>query len=179
MAKKIFVGGAIQYALEDDGFNENLRKLLEKTMDQLEADGYEVLSAHRYENYGEMDVNDRQEWVTQRDYAWMQECDAYVAVLPQGPDGRPVRTDGSHVELGWASAMGKKIILLETQAANVEYSFLVAGLQGIADVTHVDIGEIHNPCFKLANVIEDEVSKQVMHQHAPPPPPPLPKRNFG
>ena len=154
MAEKVFVGGAIQYALGDEGFNQGLKDLIERTIKNVEDDGYDILSAHRYENYGEMNVTDREKWVTQRDYNWMKECDYYVAVLPEGPDGKPIRTDGTHIELGWAAAMEKPIVIVRSPEPTMQYSFLVAGLDAVADVQYITTEQLDDPNFKISDLLK-------------------------
>lgn len=141
--KKIFVGGPIQYAISGEGnFRKELRNLIEKIITDLLSAGHTVLSAHRYENYGEMDVTNKQAEVCARDFAWMNDCDLFVAVLPGDEDGFPVRSDGTCVELGWASSLGKKVIILRSSAT--QYSHLVAGLAAIANASFVDCADVLN-----------------------------------
>lgn len=64
---------------------------------------------------------------TRVDYEEISRCDCFIA-FPGAP-----ASPGTHIELGWASALGKPVImLLETGAA---YAYLV---QGLHQVTHVE-----------------------------------------
>jgi nucleoside 2-deoxyribosyltransferase len=101
----------------------------------LRRQGHKVLSAHLYENFGEMDVSGRVQEVCSRDFQWMRQCDLFVAVLPLDRDGNVICSSGTSVELGWASAMGKPIVLVCDPEA--KYSHLVIGLDAVARVATV------------------------------------------
>ncbi len=136
----VFVGGPIQYAINEKGlFSQSLRSTLINVLERLETRGFRVLSAHRYERFGEVDMRGKFFEVCARDYAWMQECDAFVAVLPVDEHGVPVTTSGTSVELGWASAIGKPIVLVVEPSG--AYSHLVAGLHAVTEVVRLDIGD--------------------------------------
>ncbi len=91
----------------------------------LEGLGYEVLNSHRREAFGA-------DWMgpdecTPLDYEGILSADCVVAI-----PGFPA-SGGVHVEIGWASALGKRLILLlETSG---RYSNLVEGLEGIRKAT--------------------------------------------
>lgn len=51
----------------------------------------------------------------------------------------PPRFPGTHIEIGWASALGKPIVLLLEDGA--DYAFLVRGLHTVADVTYLTISD--------------------------------------
>lgn len=138
----VFVGGPIQYAVDTTSgkFDPPTRNAIEECITALTSRGIKVLSAHLHENFGEIDVSGMSLEVCTRDFAWMGRCDAFVAVLPLGASGEPIPTAGTSVELGWASAMGKPIVLVCAQTQN--YSHLVIGLEAIAPVKRIDI---HRP----------------------------------
>jgi nucleoside 2-deoxyribosyltransferase len=74
----------------------------------------------------------------------MREADAFVAVLPAAANGVPWRTDGTCVELGWASALGRPILLLVDTSAS--YSHLITGLPNIAVVQVLSLAAVQlNP----------------------------------
>lgn len=137
----VFVGGPIQYALGPNGeFDARLREIQDTVITILQDAGFRLLSAHRFEMFGEMDTVGREHEVCARDFTWMRQCDIFVAVLPCDHVGTPVRTDGTCVELGWAAALEKPIIVINS--AGGEYSHLVAGLGAVASVHHVDIEHV-------------------------------------
>jgi nucleoside 2-deoxyribosyltransferase len=104
----------------------------------LAEEGHQILSAHLHEGFGEMDVSGKFQEVCARDYRWMRQCDVFVAVLPLDANGNVVVSNGTSVELGWASAIGKPIVIVCDPAP--KYSHLVIGLDAIARVVKVDIG---------------------------------------
>ncbi len=146
------MGGPIQYVFDKGHANEHsIKKLFERILSELSAEGYEILSAHRYENYGEMDVSNKEREVSARDFSWMVRCDLFIAVLLDDGEGRPIRTDGTCVELGWASALGKKIIIIHSEQAR--YSHLVAGLDAVANVRYVNIDDINHEKRFLIEIV--------------------------
>ena len=136
----IFVGGPIQNAIGLDGiFNIQVRNLIETVLKILKKANYRILSAHTYENFGEMDVSNKFQEVCARDFQWMKECDLFLAVLPLDSKGEVISSSGTSVELGWASAMRKPIILVRHSAQ--KYSHLIAGLNVMTHVAEVYINE--------------------------------------
>lgn len=123
----MFLGGPIQYLLEHDNSPAVVASHRE-IVTALTAAGFSVLSAHEVEDYGDISANFSPEHVTKRDFAWARECDIYVGVLPLDPCGTPYRTDGTHIEIGWATAMGKRTLLVISDTPLQPYSHLVAGL---------------------------------------------------
>lgn len=89
--------------------------------------GYIVESAHERERWGE-------DWYTPEvctplDFKQVESSDFLIAMPGNPPSG------GVHVELGWASALGKKVILLLEEGAN--YTNLVLGLEELTSVEFV------------------------------------------
>lgn len=136
---KIFLGGPIQY-LRLHGNSAAVIASHRDVSDALTAAGFEVLSAHEVEQYGEISDSFSPEEVTKRDFGWAQECDIYVAILPLDPHGVPYRTDGTHIEIGWVTAMDKKTVLMVGGNATKPYSHLVQGMidSGWADVIPIE-----------------------------------------
>jgi nucleoside 2-deoxyribosyltransferase len=134
----VFLGAPIQFAVDGNGrFSPNLREIIQGLISSLERAGIRVLSAHRHERFGEVDMVGKCREVCERDYAWMRECDVFAAVLPVGANGVPLSSGGTTVELGWASAMGKPVVLVRDMIA--EYSYLIDGLDVVTTVASVDI----------------------------------------
>ncbi|MFF3552446.1 nucleoside 2-deoxyribosyltransferase [Streptomyces tsukubensis] len=92
-----------------------------------EAQGLSVHNAHRREAWGAELM--RPEQCTKLDQDEIRKADVFVA-LP----GRPA-SPGTHIEIGWASAFGKPIVLLLEREH--EYTFLVQGLHTVASVEYV------------------------------------------
>ncbi|MCS0634820.1 nucleoside 2-deoxyribosyltransferase [Streptomyces sp. LP05-1] len=93
-----------------------------------EALGVSVHNAHRREAWGAELM--RPEVCTPLDRDEIRRADAFVA-LP----GHPA-SPGTHIEIGWASAFGKPIVLLLERGR--EYTFLVRGLGTVATVEYVE-----------------------------------------
>lgn len=137
----VFVGGPIQHAFDLDGvFHVQTRSAIELSIASLRDQGYRVLSAHEYESFGEMDVSGKFHEVCSRDFQWIRRCDVFVAVLPLDENGKVIYSAGTSVELGWASAMGKPIVLVCDPAPI--YSHLVIGLDVVTRTSKVDINRV-------------------------------------
>ncbi len=134
---KVFLGGPMQHAVDRNGFDPRLRHVLSTTIKVLESNGIFVFSAHMAEDFGGYDAAGKEDIVAQRDFEWMSQCDVYVAVLPAGSDNLPYRSDGTHVELGWASALRKPIILISS--IGVLHSVLVQGLRILSPVRCMEL----------------------------------------
>jgi hypothetical protein len=93
-----------------------------------EAAGWEVLNAHRTEQWGATAVGDGE--CTRRDWDWMRRCEVFVA-FPGAP-----ASPGTHVELGWASALGRPALVL-VEPGTVPAA-LVGGLPAIAPVQLIE-----------------------------------------
>lgn len=125
---KIFLAGPFK-ALVDPALNRMSPKavaMFEPLITHFEALGWEVHSAHRRESWGrEFMAPDE---CTKIDFDEISACDRFVA-YPGSPP-----SPGTHVELGWASALRKDITLLLEDG--VEYAFLVRGLPVLTRVRH-------------------------------------------
>lgn len=137
----IFVGGPIQYARLPSAshFDQRLRALLEGVHEVLQDAGHVVTSAHLAEDYGD-GVVPTPYHVTTRDFTFARDCDVYVACLPMS-DGRPYRSDGTHIELGWMSARGARCVIMWDHEHADAYSFLVQGLPSVSPVEFVDLDD--------------------------------------
>lgn len=104
------------------------RGRLTALMERLEHDGYQVDNAHRREQWGAAFLSPEQ--CTRLDFEEISASDVLVA-FPGAPP-----SPGTHIELGWASALGKPIVaVVET---GQDHAFLVRGLHVVADVTYVE-----------------------------------------
>ncbi len=156
----VLIGGPIQYAIESDGsFNLKLRYLIDTVINKAKALGYNVLSAHIYESFGELDVSGKYSEVCSRDFGWMNQCDVFIAILPLKPNGEIIHSNGTAVELGWASALKKTIIIIRDSAP--KYSHLVAGLNAITKVKDLyinsnDFDELLTKSLTELNISKNE-----------------------
>lgn len=106
----------------------------------LEDNGYEVFSAHRDEEFGLERGKFSPQEIAMRDFDWMNRCACFLAILPISNEGI-LRTDGTHIELGWASALGKPIILVAPLPLPESCGQLLRGMAAIASITFINIRE--------------------------------------
>jgi nucleoside 2-deoxyribosyltransferase len=137
-ALTIFLGGPIQHAMEEPNkFCHQTEAAISSAIGHLRAAGFTVLSAHAFEEFGRLDMDGKSREVTKRDFQWMHECDVFVALFP--PSNREnglFRSDGMCVELGWASALAKSVILVRPSEAKC--SHLMNGLDALTQVMVLD-----------------------------------------
>jgi nucleoside 2-deoxyribosyltransferase len=134
----VFVGGPIQFLREPDNADAVIITLQE-VIAALRGGGFRVLSAHEAEDYGATTASFGPAEVTLRDYEWMLVCDVYVGIIPADEDGVPYRTDGTHVEIGWASALDKPMVLVLATELSQPYGHLVRGLIETGRATMVQL----------------------------------------
>lgn len=96
-------------------------------IDHFEKKGWHVHCAHRREGWGREFMPP--ETCTRIDFDEISRCDVFVA-YPGAP-----ASPGTHIEIGWASALGKPIVLLLDPDA--DYAFLVQGIGVVAAVERV------------------------------------------
>lgn len=148
----VFVGGPIQHAIEEDGFYSPLQHALRSVIDAVKDTGGTVFSAHVAEKFGADTPLFSPRQVSVRDFDWMQRCDVFIPVLPVRGDTL-LRTDGTHVELGWASALRKPIMVVTQLPMVSSASHLLRGLPAIADVSLFDVAAVaQSPAELLATV---------------------------
>jgi nucleoside 2-deoxyribosyltransferase len=152
--RSIFVGGPIQHALNGTGFDTALRDLFHIVHDVLERAGFGVFSAHRAEQFGLTTAELTSDEIAVRDHAWMEQCTAFMAVIPLHVDGLPYRTDGTHIELGWASGQKKPIILVATLPLARGYSQVIHGLRKITAVHVLDSEMVRKDPSVLIGTVE-------------------------
>ncbi len=138
---KVFVGGPIQFMSGDPVLLSTMKEAVGSLIQALQVEGIQVHNAHLVEHFGATS----DEWhpcsISERDLGWMRDCDAFVALLPPDGHGNLARTDGTHVELGWASALGKPIVLVVDSSLVPQCSQLVQGLSAIAAVQWFDFAD--------------------------------------
>lgn len=109
-ATKIFVAAPFTGKLSDKkgcvspGFKQELLSLYQS----LRKQGYEVISAHEREQWGEKLM--AAEVCTPLDLAGIRECDLLVVIPGNPPSG------GVHIEIGYATAKRKPIIQIRQNA---------------------------------------------------------------
>lgn len=135
----VFVGGPIQYALQENGFDRTLKDNIISIFQILKDVKCTILSAYDEENFGS--VIPPADEACDKDFSWMKACDLYLAILP-GINNSHYRSDGTYIELGWASALNKPIIILCDLEHFDRMSLLLQGLKQISDVVYKDLKEV-------------------------------------
>ncbi|MCQ8836410.1 nucleoside 2-deoxyribosyltransferase [Streptomyces malaysiensis] len=160
----VFVGGPIQHAILPDGFVGQLRDAISTAIWHVEENGGNVFSAHVAEKFGVETASFTPDQVSVRDFRWMTKCDVFVPVLPVLPDGTLLRTDGTHVELGWASALGRPVVMITKQPFVESASHLLKGLHQVGDIQVIDFDEFSKDPQCLINRIlaATERARQVL-----------------
>ncbi|SDL27637.1 Nucleoside 2-deoxyribosyltransferase [Lentzea albidocapillata subsp. violacea] len=127
-SRSVFLAGPFKALVDDTGTMRPAEKArFESLIEGLEQAGYLVHNAHRRESWGAKFLTPDE--CTRLDYDEIASCTVFVA-FPGAP-----ASAGTHIEMGWASSMGKPIVLLLEE--NQEYAFLVRGLHTVADVTYL------------------------------------------
>lgn len=151
---KIFIGGPIQFLTEDTSLLPTMKVLIESLIHEMKARGLTVYNAHLVEQFGTTTHQWNPQSIAQRDLEWMQQCDVFIALFPQCEGGGVVRTDGTHVELGWASALKKPIILVVDRMNFGQCSLLVQGLNAVASLHTISFKEVlENPSQLVETIL--------------------------
>ncbi|MFD6433664.1 nucleoside 2-deoxyribosyltransferase [Streptomyces venezuelae] len=161
---KVFVGGPIQHAIRDDGFHQPLQHAIGAIIESVSAAHGTVFSAHVAEKFGVDTPLFSPDQVSVRDIGWMRRCDVFVPVLPVDAAGELMRTDGTHVELGWASALNKPVVVVTPTPLAPNASHLLRGLPSVADVTVLDLAEARTNPLELLRLLEKLGQEAVMAQ---------------
>lgn len=103
-------------------FSDEGKQRIDAIHQLLSAAGYEILSAHIADRYGESPWGD--DFVS-RDLDWAATCDVQLVLLPAEPTGAAIRSDGTMIELGFAFAKGKPIVLLADDVNHTSNSFFL------------------------------------------------------
>lgn len=124
-----------QYCKDGNPLNDEIKKLLENVRNTIIRCNGKVFLAHYREKWGEEIM--APSVCTPLDFEEMRNTDCVLAF-----PGAPI-SGGVHIELGWASAMKKRICLFLQQGE--DYSPLVYGLSMLTEVELVffsSIGEL-------------------------------------
>ncbi|CAH2935606.1 MAG: hypothetical protein CPSOU_6692 [uncultured Paraburkholderia sp.] len=149
----VFIGGPIQHALRGDALINKVQDPIISAIDAVTDAGGNVFSAHVAEAFGKQTAYFTPDEVSVRDFRWMNKCDVFVPVLPIQANGALVRTDGTHVELGWASALRRPIVLVTAHPFTEDASHLLKGLPRVGQVTVLGIDEFLKDPLHLATII--------------------------
>lgn len=148
--RSVFLAGPFKALVDADGaMNTQARARFETLIERLEAENYHVYNAHRRESWGAKFLTPDE--CTRLDYDEISASTVFVAF-----PGHPA-SPGTHIEIGWASAMGKPIVLLLEEGA--DYAFLVRGLHTVGNVTCLTIKDTES----LATEVIDTVNRLARH----------------
>ena len=115
------------------------RKTLEKIISFIRSKGYEVISSHERESWGER-LMPPEEFTT-LDFASIKNCDIIVVYINE-------KLSGVYIELGWASSLKKRIVILAKHYLPLPP--LLLGLHMLTDVTLVRFDNENELLAKLS-----------------------------
>lgn len=143
---RVFLGGPFKGIVDESGtMRTEERARYEALIAGLESAGCHVDNAHRREGWGAAFLSPEE--CTRRDFDEIASSDVVVA-FPGSPP-----SPGTHVEIGWASALGKPLVLLLEQ--DTEYAFLIQGLGTVAAVTYVELTAGEDPTERVVSAVLD------------------------
>jgi nucleoside 2-deoxyribosyltransferase len=131
--RKVFVAGPF-YGLVDEKtgvMDDSAQARITLLIDYFEQAGCEVYNAHRREAWGKEFLT--ADVCTKLDFDEIADADLWV-----GYPGVPM-SPGTHVEIGWASATGKPMVVLLEK--DERHSFLVTGLATVANISYIHFDE--------------------------------------
>ncbi len=141
---KVFLAAPFTSKIDNGRVNKNYKQLLKDIKEILERKGCEVHLAMEKEKWGEIHCTDND--CTKRDYRDIKESEILLALFDGAFSG------GVHIELGWASEMKKRIIILTNNGKN-----LCSLVKGLKMITKCDILKFENKKdlnTKIKNKIE-------------------------
>jgi len=146
-----FIGGPFTGVLDPTtGLVESTHRCrYERLMRIFLGQGWSIFNAHHAEAWGAALA--AAEDCTRRDLDWMRTCDLFVAF-----PGHPA-SPGTHVEIGWASALAKPTVLL--LEPDQTHASLAVGLAPLAPVTYVTYSErpdLAATLFAAANKVAEK-----------------------
>ena len=131
--KRVFLAGPFKALVDPETgmMSERSIRMFSRIIEYFERRGWEVHCTHKREGWGREMMTPQM--CTRIDFDEISRCDYFIA-FPGAP-----ASPGTHIELGWASALGKRIVLL--QEAGKEYAYLVRGLDQITPVRRIEYRE--------------------------------------
>jgi methylase of polypeptide subunit release factors len=103
-------------------FSRAKKRRINAVHEVLTSAQYEILSAHVVDKYGEAAWED--DFVL-RDLKWSAACDVQLVLLPAESTGEVIRSDGTMIELGFAFAKDKPVVILADDLGNDRNSFFL------------------------------------------------------
>ncbi|MFH1322697.1 MAG: nucleoside 2-deoxyribosyltransferase [Methanobacteriota archaeon] len=147
----IFVAARFTTAIENGIFDSNLRKKIEIIHEVIRSLGVKLYSSHHIEKFGEnLSYYDR---AVKRDISQISRCDIFVALLEDKLSA------GVCTELGWASFVGKKIILIIPDNFDINRVPMIKGLTTITYCEIVRYADNNILRDRLHSVLQPLISK--------------------
>lgn len=144
---RVFLGGPFKALVDESGtMRAEERARYEALISGLEGAGCHVDNAHRRESWGAAFLSPEE--CTRRDFEEIAASDVVVA-FPGSPP-----SPGTHVEIGWASALGKPLVLLLEQDT-AAYAFLIQGLHTVAAVCIIEVAAGEVPTEHVVSAVLD------------------------
>lgn len=159
---KVFVGGPIQHAVDQNGkIVTPIKEILVYLIDMLIVNGFEIVSAHIEEQFGEISDKFTDEEICIRDYSWMCECDKYIAIFPTDDANELIQSAGTNVELGWATAKRKDVVIICDKRE--DFSTVVKGLTSVGKVNYLELKQVleQPECLLKILIASDEETENV------------------
>jgi nucleoside 2-deoxyribosyltransferase len=149
MRRKIFIACPISKYVKDKSMDYNFKSFIQSVYKQCTTFSNEVFLAIKRENYGEAIMPG--EVCVPLDYQALVETDCVIAF--------PEDSMGVAVEIGWASALNKNILIFVDQ--RFSYSPLITSVDKIcpAEVVSIDFNYSLECQNKIKNYISDYLSK--------------------
>lgn len=150
MNKKLFLAAPFKNLMnmETATLEKGTQNFLIRLIDFFESRGYEVHNAHKREQWGQKFMPPEQ--CTKIDFDEIEKCDLFVALpgIPASP--------GTHIEIGWASAMQKNMILLLDHDLE-QYAYLVRGLHTVCPVDYVTYHTEEDCIQQLEQLLQERI----------------------
>lgn len=144
MNPKIFIACPITKHLTDDGMNADFEKFIKSVHELCNNYSNNIFMALFRENYGKARMED--EVCTPLDFEEMCDTDIVIAI--------PEDSQGVAVEIGWASAMKKRLMLVLNE--NQRNSPLINAIGTVTD-TYVYRGDFDKEYIRA----KDEIIKEI------------------
>ncbi|MGP4110785.1 nucleoside 2-deoxyribosyltransferase [Streptomyces sp. 4N509B] len=148
----VFVGGPF-FRLVDPATGlmpQEEQDKITRIIEHFEKGGSTVYNAHRREAWGAEFLSAPE--CTHLDYTEISQSDLFVAF-----PGVPV-SPGTHVEIGWASALGKPMVLFLEK--DEKHTFLVTGLETVANVEYVWFSSVDDIFRQLPDAVQRVMSRK-------------------
>lgn len=144
--KRVFLAAPFTSHLKVDGFDKSVFNEITSLISLLREFGYLVFSAHEREAFGDKIMTP--DMCTSLDFKEMNQCDIVIAIISDN-------SYGVSLELGWASALKKPIILYMKEGQ----AFSTPLVEGIGKIT--DSINVYNIQSLLTAINELECKNQI------------------